>query len=282
MTVDNNCYLCKIKFDCHNKLDLHIKTVHLRMFVCPRCPNFSSLIKVRFNQHLLKSHNATETAQSITLYDETLVEMDKLGTSPNAESRSKFKTETRSKPKTKTSHSPNSNTSFDAEKVKGTSPKANIDSFKDATTNKDILDNSLDSTFPETSSFNLSEATADISIMDSSDSTSYDISTNNGSKGNISEDTVDEDTDKEKVTTPMTASRLPKARTSIYTRSGPSSRTARSSQSTSLSTSFDESSLVDKPSFAETSRLECDHCWFTTESKTEFETHEKTKHAFVF
>ena len=214
--------------------------------------------------------------------------MDKSGTRPNAESRPKFKTETRSKPNTKASHSPNGNTSFDAVKVKGTSPKANIDSFKDATTNKDILDNSLDSTFPETSSFNLSEATADISIMDSSDSTSYDISTitdnstNDGSKGNISEDTVDEDTDKDKVTTPMTASRLPKARASIYTRSGPSSRTARSSQSTTLSTSFDESSLVDKPSFAETSRLECDHCWFTTESKTEFETHEKTKHAFVF
>jgi len=51
-----NCLICKEKFGSTKKLDLHIKVVHLRMYVCSKCPNFSTMIKMRMTQHNSKVH----------------------------------------------------------------------------------------------------------------------------------------------------------------------------------------------------------------------------------
>ena len=56
----NNCVMCKEVFNSKPNLDFHIKTKHLRMFVCTRCPDFSTLIRARLNRHLSKTHNVTK------------------------------------------------------------------------------------------------------------------------------------------------------------------------------------------------------------------------------
>lgn len=59
MAIDSsntNCVLCDKTFGCQSNLDFHIKTIHLRMLVCDKCPDFSTLIKIRMERHYKNVH----------------------------------------------------------------------------------------------------------------------------------------------------------------------------------------------------------------------------------
>ena len=83
--------------------------------------------------------------------------------------------------------------------------------------------------------------------------------------------------------TPGTDSR-PSTNPSLLTRPGPSSKTGRKglSHSTSLSRIIEDSIILTEQNSIGKQIFECDHCWFTTERKTDFEIHEKFSHALVF
>ena len=57
-----SCLICNEKFPNSKKVDLHIKVVHLKMFICSKCPNFSTMIKMRMTQHNRKSHGGDKVA----------------------------------------------------------------------------------------------------------------------------------------------------------------------------------------------------------------------------
>jgi hypothetical protein len=61
MAIDSsntNCVLCDKTFGCQSNLDFHIKTIHLRMLVCDKCPDFSTLIKIRMERHYKNVHQS--------------------------------------------------------------------------------------------------------------------------------------------------------------------------------------------------------------------------------
>lgn len=51
------CLLCREDLGTPHNLELHVKTVHFQMFVCTKCPNFSTLIKMRMICHNKNVHN---------------------------------------------------------------------------------------------------------------------------------------------------------------------------------------------------------------------------------
>ena len=55
-----NCLLCPEKFAAQTSLDFHTKTAHLGVYICTKCPRFTTLIKMRFIQHNRKIHNEFE------------------------------------------------------------------------------------------------------------------------------------------------------------------------------------------------------------------------------
>ena len=56
----SNCFLCNEKFAAQSSLDFHTKTAHLGVYICTKCPSFTTLIKMRYIQHNRKVHNETE------------------------------------------------------------------------------------------------------------------------------------------------------------------------------------------------------------------------------
>ena len=61
MAIDSsntNCVLCDKIFGSQSNLDFHIKTIHLRMLVCSKCPNYSTLIKIRMERHYRNVHQS--------------------------------------------------------------------------------------------------------------------------------------------------------------------------------------------------------------------------------
>ena len=57
-SINTNCVLCDKIFGSQSNLDFHIKTIHLRMLVCSKCPNFSTLIKIRMERHYRNVHQS--------------------------------------------------------------------------------------------------------------------------------------------------------------------------------------------------------------------------------
>ena len=61
--------MCKEKFLTKPELDLHIKTKHLQMYICSKCPLFSTLIKARLQRHLKKIHSACGLQENVKILD---------------------------------------------------------------------------------------------------------------------------------------------------------------------------------------------------------------------
>ena len=61
------CLLCRENMGSPLNLELHVKTVHLGMFVCTKCPKFSTLIKMRLIRHNRKVHNKDENKTGSTI-----------------------------------------------------------------------------------------------------------------------------------------------------------------------------------------------------------------------
>ena len=67
--INTNCLMCKEKFLTKPELDLHIKTKHLQMYICSKCPLFSTLIKARLQRHLEKIHSACGLQENVKILD---------------------------------------------------------------------------------------------------------------------------------------------------------------------------------------------------------------------
>ena len=65
VNVTDLCVLCDEKCDSSQSLDYHLKTVHMRLFVCTKCPNFTTMIKEKLTRHLASDHNQTPLTISI-------------------------------------------------------------------------------------------------------------------------------------------------------------------------------------------------------------------------
>ena len=281
--IDANCYLCKIKFDSDNKLDRHIKTIHLRMFVCPRCPDFSSLIKVCVTQHLKKFHNATDTTDSITILDDAHMEKD----TSNAGPRNRISSQARKS----------------LNDVKRTSPTLGIETYPNAEKNLSSIseqiarqnvelrtdtnaEGNIYATLEEIPIVNGEEVDGEGNVQVSEINDSF-FSENLLQQATVENSIVDEMTLPKNFSsaTPVTALRpSTNPSQSLLTRPGPSSKTGRKglSHSTSLSRIIEDSIILTEQNSIGKQIFECDHCWFTTERKTDFEIHEKFSHALVF
>ena len=216
----------------------------------------------------------TETAESLTVLDDSPVKVDR--------SRNTYKGVKRTKVGRKT------RTSLDADKSKVTSPK--IDTLKDdsAKSLEETTDMSVeqvldkknlevsDSSIAETSTSDVSETSSNTNpettvAAETTDDISNMDSTDTGANDEIS--ILEEVTSPQTTSTPSTISSSSQIQN---TRPEPSG----SRSIISCSTSTEESSLM-PDAVSVLTRFECENCWFTSESKTELKTHQLAKHASV-
>ena len=63
--LSNVCVLCDEKCNSVKALDFHVKTVHLRLFVCTKCPEYTTMIKAKLIRHMVKEHKQSPVKVTI-------------------------------------------------------------------------------------------------------------------------------------------------------------------------------------------------------------------------
>jgi hypothetical protein len=57
MIDSTTCVLCDAKCETDVSLDFHVKTIHQRLFVCTKCPAYTTMIRAKLKRHLETEHN---------------------------------------------------------------------------------------------------------------------------------------------------------------------------------------------------------------------------------
>ncbi len=63
----NTCLLCDVKCVSSDALDFHVKTVHLRLFVCTKCPDYTTMIHAKLVRHVANEHKEIPKVKNVIL-----------------------------------------------------------------------------------------------------------------------------------------------------------------------------------------------------------------------
>ena len=61
----NACLLCDVKCVSSDALDFHVKTFHLRLFVCTKCPEYTTMIQAKLIRHMGNEHKEMPKVKNV-------------------------------------------------------------------------------------------------------------------------------------------------------------------------------------------------------------------------
>ena len=228
MSPATNCLLCNQNFKDQSKLDFHLKTAHLNMLVCSRCPGFATFIQNRLDRHQLVEHNIVRANSDKS-------ELVQFRSNRNGQDRSCSNTNEQDQTR------PNKN------------------GQDKSRSNKNQNDDEITI---------ISDEEDDILLNDLQNTSKMDTTYSKIDKNNSKMDKSQSETDKNHPE--MDKNHHPE-------------ETTQKKQQNFVARSFltfQNSTQVKKDENIETERFECDECWFTSLTKSEYFDHLQIEHKY--